>query len=106
MLTRYALFEGTLAPLSEPAFRAAVRSVFLPLWQATPGVVAVRAGFAVGRDDGAPAFPLMLAVDYPDAAALALAMASAERQASKAATARVLAPLFQGRIHHHVTETA
>lgn len=105
MLTRYALFEGRLRPGSAEAFRQAVIAELLPTWRAVPGALAVRVSFALSRDEGAPEVPLILAVDYPDQAALERALASAERQASRAATQRVLPQFFEGRIHHHVTES-
>lgn len=104
MITRYALFEGTVRDGMEAAFRQAVLTELLPTWRAFPGAVAVRVSFAETRDEGAPAFPLILAVDYPDQAALDRALASAERRTSRAATERVMPRFFDGRIHHHVTE--
>jgi hypothetical protein len=103
MITRYALFEGSVAAGAEAAFREAVLADLVPTWRAFPGAVAVRVTFADSRDDGAPSIPLILAVDYPDQAALDRALASAERLASRAATERVMARFFTGRIHHHVT---
>jgi hypothetical protein len=103
MITRYALFEGTIADDAEGAFRAAVLAELVPTWRAVPGAVAVRVTFADGRDEGAPSIPLILAVDYPDRAALDLALASPERLASRTATAQVMGRFFTGRIHHHVT---
>lgn len=104
MITRYALFEGSIRDGLEAEFRAAVLAELLPTWQAFPGASAVRISFAEERDEGAPGFPLILAVDYPDRAALDRALASAERLTSRAATERVLPRYFDGRIHHHVTE--
>ncbi|SEA92082.1 hypothetical protein [Rubrimonas cliftonensis] len=104
MITRYALFEGAVAEGAETAFRAAVLAELVPAWRAFPGAVAVRVAFADGRDEGAPAIPLILAVDYPDQAALDAALASPERLASRAATERVTARFFAGRIHHHLTD--
>lgn len=104
MLTRYAFFEGNLVLGCDAAFRQAVQTELLPTWEAFPGAVAVGVSFSVERDVGAPGFPLILAADYPDRAALELAMASPERLASRAATQRVLPAFFTGRIHHHVTE--
>lgn len=105
MLTRYAFFEGALVPGCEAAFRAAVLGGLLPGWKAYPGAQAVRVGFAVERDDGAPAFPLVLAVDFPDRAALERALASPERLASRAATQELLPRFFTGHIHHHVMQS-
>lgn len=103
MITRYALFEGEIAEGADAAFRDAILSEVLPTWRAFPGALAVRVSFADDRDDGAPAFPLILAIDYPDLAALEAALASPARAASRAATQGVLTRFFTGRIHHHVT---
>ena len=103
MITRYALFEGEIRAGLDAAFRKAVLDELLPTWRAFPGAVAVRVTFLQERDEGAPGFPLILAVDYPDRAALDRALASPERQASRAATQRVVPRFFDGRIHHHVT---
>jgi hypothetical protein len=104
MITRYAFFEGSVKDGEARAFRQAVLEELLPTWLAFPGAVAVRVSFAEGRDEGAPEFPLILAVDYPDRQALERALASPERLSSRAATERVLPRFFDGRIHHHVTE--
>lgn len=103
MITRYALFEGTVRDGMAEAFRTAVLEELLPTWTAFPGATAVRVSFAEERDDGAPSHPLILAVDYPDREALSAALASPERRTSRAATERVLPRYFEGRIHHHVT---
>lgn len=103
MITRYALFEGTIAPGLTAAFRAAVLDELLPKWQAFPGALTVRVTFAESRDDGAPEFPLILAVNYPDQAAVDAALASPARAAGRAATEALLPRFFTGRIHHHVT---
>lgn len=103
MITRYALFEGTIAAGQTEAFRQAVMTELLPTWQAFPGATAVRVTFAESRDDGAPEYPLILATNYPDQAAVDAALASPQRTASRAATQSVIARFFTGRIHHHVT---
>ena len=72
--------------------------------RAFPGVLAVRVCFANERDDGAPELPLILAISYPDRAAVDIALASPERAAAKAATESVPARFFRGRIHHHITD--
>jgi hypothetical protein len=104
MITRFALFEGQVNPGETEAFRAAVLAEVLPHWKSFPGVLAVRVCFAGERDDGAPELPLILAISYPDRAAVDVALASPERAAAKAATESVLARFFSGRIHHHITE--
>ena len=104
MITRFALFDGQVNPGETEAFRAAVLAEVVPHWKAFPGVLAVRVCFADERDDGAPELPLILAISYPDLAAVDVALASPERAAAKAATESVLARFFRGRIHHHITE--
>ncbi len=103
MITRYALFEGHVHEGQTEAFRQAVLDELLPKWQAFPGALSVRVTFADSRDDGAPEFPLILAVNYPDVAAVEAALASPARAAGRAATEALLPRFFTGRIHHHVT---
>ena len=103
MITRYALFEGRVNDGQEDAFRAAVLEEVLPKWKSFPGALAVRVSFAEFRDEGAPELPMILAISYPDLAAVESALASPVRSEAKAATESVLARFFTGRIHHHVT---
>lgn len=104
MITRYALFEGSIKAGQTDAFRRAVLEDLVPMWQVFPGVVGIRVSFAEERDPGAPELVMILAVDYPNRAALATALASDARLASRAATERMMPHYFSGRIHHHVTE--
>ncbi len=104
MITRFALFEGQVHPGETEAFRAAILSEVLPHWNAFPGALAVRVCFSNERDEGAPELPLVLAISYPDRAAVDVALASPERALAKAATESVLARFFSGRVHHHITE--
>jgi quinol monooxygenase YgiN len=103
MITRYALFEGTIKPGQTEAFREAVMAEILPRWKEFPGALDVRVSFAEARDDGAPEYPMILAINYPDLAAVDAALASPVRTQARAATESVLARFFDGRIHHHVT---
>jgi hypothetical protein len=103
MITRYALFEGQIRDGQSEAFRAAVLAEILPKWQAFPGALAVRVTFAESRDDGAPEYPMILAINYPDLASVAAALASPARTEARAATEAVLSRFFTGKIHHHVT---
>ena len=104
MITRFALFDGHINADQTEAFRAAVLSEVLPHWNSFPGVLAVRVCFSTERDEGAPELPLILAISYPDRAAVDVALASPERALAKAATESVLARFFVGRVHHHITE--
>lgn len=103
MITRYALFEGRVHDGQNEAFREAVLSEILPRWKAFPGATAVRVTFAESRDEGAPEYPMILAIDYPSLRAVDEALASPMRAEARAATESVLARFFTGRIHHHVT---
>lgn len=102
MITRLALFEGAVKPGMTETFREQVRTRLVPLWTAFDGAAVVRVAFGESRDDGAPEFPLILAIDYPDEAALACALACDARARSRAVTAEIVAACFDGRIHHHV----
>ncbi len=103
MITRFALFEGTVKPGQTEAFRAAVHERLVPLWTQFPGNAGVQVMFGEDRDPGAPEFPLMLAINYPDEAAMIAALEAPVRQQSKDVTGEVVAAFFEGRIHHHVT---
>ena len=103
MITRYALFEGSVKPGMRDAFRAAVSERLVPLWKQFPGAQEVRVMFGEERDEGAPEFSLILAISYPDRAAMELALSSAPRAMSRAVTGEIVAAMFDGRIHHHVT---
>jgi hypothetical protein len=104
MITRFALFEGTVKLGQTDAFRAAVLERLVPLWRQFPGNSDVRVMFSDDRDEGAPEFPLILAISYPDAAAMEAALDSPFRAQSRDVTGEIVAEHFDGRIHHHVTE--
>lgn len=103
MITRYALFEGTVKAGQTEDFRKAIIETVLPKWKQFPGALDVRVSFAESRDDGAPEYPMILAINYPDLAAVEAALASPVRAESRAATEAVLSRYFEGRVHHHVT---
>ncbi len=104
MITRFALFEGSVKPENVTAFRAAVQDRLVPLWTQFPGNTEVRVMFSDDRDEGAPEFPLILAISYPDTATMTAALDSPARFKSKDVTGEIVAQYFDGRIHHHVTE--
>lgn len=103
MITRYALFEGTLHKGHADAFRADVLAEMLPVWRRFPGALAIHVTFGESRDDGAPEYPLILAIDWPDMATVNAFLDHPIRKEGRAATEAVLARHFTGRIHHHVT---
>lgn len=104
MITRFALFEGSVKPGHTAAFRAAVLDRLVPLWTQFTGRTDVRVMFGEERDEGAPEYPLILAITYPDRAAMEAALDCPERYMSKEVTGEIVAQHFDGRIHHHVTE--
>lgn len=104
MITRFALFEGTVKDGQGAQFRAAVLDRLVPLWTQFPNNTDVRVMFSDDRDEGAPEFPLILAISYPDKQAMEAALDSPARFQSKDVTGEIVAEFFDGRIHHHVTE--
>ena len=103
MITRFALLEGAVAAGQTEAFRAAVLDRLVPLWKQFPGNTDVRVMFGDDRDEGAPEFPLILAISYPDLETMTAALDSPARFQSKEVTGEIVAEFFDGRIHHHVT---
>lgn len=104
MIVRYALFEGEIHQGHEAEFRRFVNERLVPLWTRFPGAEDVRVGFGTERDEGAPAYALVLAIRYPDMQACNLALQSDVRFESREVTRDLLA-MFTGRVHHHVFET-
>ena len=104
MITRFALFEGTVKSGQVDAFRTAVKERLVPLWTQFPGNTDVRVMFSDDRDEGAPEFPLILAITYPDTATMDAALEAPARFQSKEVTGQIVEQFFDGRIHHHVTQ--
>lgn len=104
MITRFAFFEGTVKAGKQDEFRAAVTDRLVPLWTQFPDNTDVRVMFGEDRDAGAPEFPLILGITYPDLATMQAALTSDARNQSKEVTGEVVAEFFDGRIHHHVTQ--
>lgn len=104
MITRFAIFEGSVKSGQVDAFRAAVKERLVPLWTQFPGNLDVRVMFSDDRDEGAPEYPLILAITYPDATAMEAALQAPARFKSKEVTGEIVAEHFEGRIHHHVTQ--
>jgi len=102
MITRFAMFEGSVRPGGIDAFRSAVLERLVPLWRRFPGNSDVRVMFSEDREEGAPEFPLILAITYSDMTALETALESDVRARSRDVTGEIVAEFFEGRIHHHV----
>ncbi|MET0529083.1 MAG: hypothetical protein ABW003_12230 [Microvirga sp.] len=102
MITRYAEFVGTVHAGKEDAFFRFVEETLVPLWLKFDGAVDVTVSRELGRDEGAPSIPLLLAISYPDEEALERAMACDARFQSREETKRLLT-MFDGTVYHRVT---
>ncbi len=103
MLTRTAIYEGTVQAGREEEFFRRVREELYPLWRRFPHVTAVRVQRTRSADADARPIAMILEMDFPDTAALQACLASSIRPESHAATEAVMA-LFEGRFYHLVTE--
>lgn len=104
MITRLALFQGSIRNGEIAGFRKAIIDRLVPLWKQFPGSSDVRVMFSEERDAGAPEFPLILAVTYPDIETMNGALDSPVRYQSKEVTGEIVGEFFDGIIHHHVTQ--
>lgn len=104
MITRYALFEGTVKDGQTEAFRQFVNDHLVPLWTQFDGALEVRVMFSEDRDEWAPEIPLVLAISYPDRDAMNRALECDARHQSREVTGELVDRYFDGRIHHHVTK--
>jgi len=105
MLTRYAIFQGTIRPGMEADMRAYVIDVLAPLWRQFDGAHTVRVMFGVEQDPDGPEFPLVLAITYADAAAMARGLASPARYESRDLLPGFFAKYLDGKLLHYVMET-
>jgi len=105
MIIRQAFFEGRIHDGKDTAFRDYVADKLMPMWLQFPGVREVRVLYAIERDDGAPAYPMVLSTMYDSREALAAALDSPIRYESRDMTKGLLA-MFDGHIHHHVLDLA
>ncbi len=83
MLTRYAIFNGTVKAGQEAAMRAWVNTHLTPLWRQFACAEDVRVLFGVEQDANGPTIPLILAITYADEAAMAAALDSPARYTSR-----------------------
>ena len=103
MLTRTAIYEGTIQAGQEETFFRRVRDELEPLWRRFPHVVAVRVQRTLFADPDARPVAMILEMDFPDMAAIEACLASSIRPESHAATVEVM-KLFDGRFYHLVAE--
>ena len=102
MLTRYALFEGRVRPGMDSEMRAYVNVVLAPLWGQFDGAHTVRVMFGVEQDPDGPSYPLILAITYPDAAAMARGLASPARYESRDLLLNFFAKYIDQKLLHYV----
>lgn len=101
MYIRYAFFEGHVKPGMDDAFYRFVRQRLVPLWTTFPGATEVRVLRQEEADTPEPHYALVLAIKYPDKAAIEAALKSDVRARSREATQDLVA-MFEGRIFHTV----
>ena len=105
MFIRCAFFEGKVKPGCDDAFSTFVKERLVPLWTQFPGAEEVRVLRQQESDTDNPHYAMVLAIKYPDKAAIERAMVSDVRAQSRAETGE-LVKLFDGRIFHTVFEAA
>jgi len=103
MLTRTAIYEGTIKAGHEEEFFTLVREELEPFWARFPHVSAVRVQRMQSADGDARPIAMILEMDFPDQAALDACLTSAARPAAHAKTEEVMT-LFEGRFYHLVSE--
>ena len=103
MLTRTAIYEGTIEAGREEEFFRRVRDELEPLWRRFPHVQAVRVQRTRSADPDCRPIAMVLEMDFADMAAIEDCLASSIRPESHAATEAVMT-LFDGRFYHFVAE--
>ena len=98
---RCAFFEGRVRAGHEDAFTRFVNDRLVPLWTQFPGAQEVRVLRQTESDTPGPHYEMVLAIRYPDLAAIELALNSDVRMQSRMETAE-LVKMFDGRIFHTV----
>lgn len=101
MYIRCAFFEGKVKVGREQAFHDFVTQNLVPLWSTFPGATEVRVLSQADTDTPDPHYAMVLAITYPDMAAIEEAMKSDVRMKSREVTGE-LVKMFDGRIFHTV----
>jgi hypothetical protein len=101
MYIRCAFFEGRVKPGCDHAFGSFVKDRLVPLWSQFPGATEVRVLRQTDSDTTDPPYAMVLAITYPDMAAIEEAMKSDVRMKSREVTGE-LVKMFDGRIFHTV----
>ena len=101
MLTRVAIYEGSIEPGTEDAFFQDVAARLEPVWRSFPNVLDVRVQRVMKSDRGAIPIVMVLEMDFADMAAIESSLASDIKTRSHALTLEVLKP-FSGRFFHYI----
>jgi hypothetical protein len=98
MLTRMAIFNGTVKPGQAQAMRDWCDANLVPLWRQFACAHDVRVTYGVTQDPNGPEIPLILAITYASQADMAAALDSPARY-----TSRDMLPDFYARFFEDVT---
>lgn len=101
MFVRCAFFQGHVKPGLQAAFDAHVAAHLHALWTRFPHVQEVRLLREVESDDPDTHFALIIMLRFPSREAIAEALASDVRHASRAAS-KPLFDMFDGHVFHTV----
>jgi hypothetical protein len=104
MLTRVAIYEGTIETGKEEEFFGQVKSKLEPMWRRFPNVTGVRVLRVTQSDPGALQVPMILEMDFPSMEAIQECLHSDILPQAHQATLDVL-KLFKGRFYHLITES-
>ena len=104
MLTRVAIFEGSIEPGHEDVFFTQVREQLEPIWRSFPHVQAVRVLRTDQSDQGAIPIVMVLEMDFLDLDAIHASLASDIKTKAHETTLEVLKP-FNGRFFHFISES-
>ena len=83
---------------------AYVNDVLAPLWWQLDGAQTERVVFSEEQDLNGPSHPLILAITYSDAAAMARGLASPARYESRDLLPNFFAKYIDGKLLHYVME--
>ena len=98
MITRYAIFNGTVKAGMESEMRMHVEAVLAPLWRKFACAEKAEIFYGVEQDKNGPVIPVMLAITYADEEAMAKGLNSPARYES-----RDLLPAFYEKYFDEVT---
>ena len=104
MLTRVAIYEGTIDAAAADPFFDDVKRRLEPVWRSFPHVLDVRVLRVTKPDPDAEPTVMILEMDFPSMQAIEEALNSDIKTKAHALTIGVLKP-FKGRFYHLITES-